>query len=651
MKSFFSCNVLTHEEIVKKLGKKWGEKFEASINCNKLEDELADRIAKIISKWAARRGAKFYAHLFFPLSGKPALKFMSFLGPDGKIEFNGQTLLKSETDASSFPSGGNRTTAKAKGYALWDRQSPIFIDELDIGKVLFLPSFLISHTGEALDEKAALFRASHELDKHLTSVLNKFGQTCEHVYYTVGFEQEFFLIDKENIHKFCGLAECGRTLANEEILLKSQFYGHYFSLPETKVQFFMKRLYEELLPLGVVLKAMHSEVAPCQYEVVPIYDRVEYSYLKSQIITQKIKDIASKCGLVAIFHEKPFNGVNGSGKHNNWSLSADLKHNLLDYKTANKDIFMFLMSCIIAAVHKHSDLIRLSVSSYSNDMRLGGNEAPPPLLSVYVGDEVQHMIDKILGRKVGYHHGCDRNRTSPFAYTGNKFEFRMLGSNQSIALCNTIIMTALLDEVKRAEKVFVDRGYNIKTLRSITYKNLLISSSVIFNGDNYSSEWGREAKHRGLKRYDDFLDTVDLLKKKENILFLNTCGVMSREEIKILDNVRKESYVSGVLFEAKQIIYQINTHINIKLQNTIENAAKYDENTPFFPCDCENKYKNLQNCKLGLDGVSSKLTELLDSLKNAKEPEKWDIIKAINDHICEFNAVFGKIKGFIQDRL
>lgn len=641
MKSFFSYNILTHEEIKKRLGKSLAEKFENSIHDRELDPILADKIACVIKKWAIKKGAKFYAHLFFPYIGKPALKYTSLMGLDGECEFNGQILVRGEADASSFPSGGNRSTAKARGYVIWDRISPVFIDETEIGKVLYLPSFFISHTGEALDEKKALFKAASELDKHLTHILNMFGVVCKHTFFTLGFEQEYFLIEKEKAFARPDLMRCGRTLFGTINWANQEFYSHYFSAPNAKVQFFMKRLHDELLPLGVVAKVQHGEVAPCQFEVVPIFKRVELSYLVGAIVRAKIDKLAEECGLVAIFHEKPFRGLNGSGKHNNWSLSTDTNLNLLDPHKIDSNIFMFLISCILSAVNKHYDLIRMSVCDYSNDPRLGGNEAPPSLISVYVGEEVQQMIDNVLGKKGSIGNGCDRNRTSPFAFTGNKFEFRMLGANQSLANCNMIIIAAITDELKRAEKVFVDRGYSLQTLKSIVHRNLLMSSSIVYNGDNYSDEWIKEAERRKLKVYDGFIDTLDLLTKKENIRFLNSGGIMSREEIKIFDNVRKEKYINSLLFEAHTINSLINTQIIPKLQNEIEKRANKGTKCEISPCNFKNITKNSPETISELGGYVKQLENKQSELKNADENTKWPIIE-------EQKTIIGQIIAFFD---
>ena len=536
-----------------------------------LDRSIADVVANAMKDWAIEKGATHFTHWFQPLNGVTAEKHDSFITPagDGRIimEFSGKELIKGEPDASSFPSGGLRATFEARGYTAWDPTSYAFIKD----GTLCIPTAFCSYGGEALDKKTPLIRSMEALDKQAKRILKLFGKTTAKVTTTVGAEQEYFLVDKELYDQRKDLIFTGRTLFGAKPPKGQELEDHYFGMIKPRVSAFMKELDEELWKLGILAKTKHNEVAPSQHELAPIFTSTNLASDQNQITMEIMKRVATRHGLVCLLHEKPFAGVNGSGKHNNWSLSTVEGENLLDpgktpYENAQ---FLLFLSAVIKAVNQHQDLLRLSVASAGNDHRLGANEAPPAIVSMFLGEELTEIMEAITNEtaydghekvkmELGVHvlprfskDSTDRNRTSPFAFTGNKFEFRMLGSNLSVAgpniVLNTIVADALnefADELEQAE--------DFKTeLNDLIRRNYKENENIIFNGNNYSEEWLVEAEKRGLKNLLTTADAIPYFESPENIALFTKHGVFTESEMRsrteiLLDNYCKVLNIEGL---------------------------------------------------------------------------------------------------------
>lgn len=578
MKNYYAKNVLSLHKLKKYLKARDYKSFKNLVqNGGLLPLKLADKIAPAVKKWALQQGVSYYCHWFVPLTNKSAEKLTSFTDIKGIAKLTGANLVKGEVDASSFPCGGERESCMARGYTIWDYSSPMFIDEREGTKVLRIPSVFCSYNGVSLDDKTPLLRATEKLDREMTRLLRIFGMNVKHVYSTLGLEQEYFLIDKTKFDARKDLKLAGRSLLGAQACFSQDSASHYLSRINPKISTFMNELNACLLPLGIVAKIQHNEVAPCQHEIVPIFANVNIGVDQNILLVEKLHEIAQRHNLAVLTHEKPFAGVNGSGKHNNWSLCTDMGINLLDANKMNKHLFMLIFSSIISAVDKHYGLLRLSASSYSNDLRLGGHEAPPSIISVYTGildaysggakatliDLGIPSIPKITKDT------CDRNRTSPFAFTGSKFEFRMLGSNQDATFCNTILAAALLDEIKKVNQILKAREDKVCAIKQIIKNNLSQHSRIIFNGDNYSKEWGIEAKKRGLKNYTNYVDCAGALLTSSAKKLLVGNGIMSESEIKIRHQVGLENYFQNAIKEGRVLHSMIETQVLPALEKTI----------------------------------------------------------------------------------
>ena len=554
---------------------------------------VARSIAKGIKKWALKMGATHYSHWFLPLTGKSAEKQVSFLEIDKKgnfiEDFDEKALIKGETDASSFPNGGDRLTFEARGYTVWDYTSPIFIKEdLNGNRVLYIPTAFCSYHGLALDEKTPLLRSAESLNIQALRVLNLLGyKNVKKVFCDVGAEQEYFLIKKEDYEKRFDLKMTGRTLLGAKPTKSQEVHSHYFGVINDQISAFMNEVDCELWKVGVSAKLQHNEVAPSQYELVPIYNNANVSNDQNQIIMETLNRIAKKHGFEVLFHEKPFNYLNGSGKHINWSLSTDTGINLLNVNLKDKTLFLTFFVSVIAAINSYYDLIRCSVAYRGNDLRLGEKEAPPSLISVFIGNELENLLNtigsikenksvnsqKLLDTRVKalpkmVKDYCDRNRTSPFAFGGNKFEFRMSGSSQAIAWPTCCINTAvakILNEIANEleKKHVLDESCVLELLKNMILKH----KRIIFNGNSFDKAWEEEAKKRGIKNYASSLDCYKLLENK-NIeeLFEQTC-VLNREELSLKKNTLVNTYVDSVLVEIKTIREMINKKIYPSLVN------------------------------------------------------------------------------------
>ena len=547
-----------------------------------IDSSIADTVASAMKDWAIEKGATHYTHWFQPLTGITAEKHDSFISPtdDGHIimEFSGKELIKGEPDASSFPSGGLRATFEARGYTAWDPSSYAFIKD----DTLCIPTAFCSYSGEALDQKTPLLRSMDAINKQALRIVKLFGMNdVKRVNTTVGPEQEYFLVDKAAYDKRPDLIYCGRTLIGAMPPKGQEMDDHYFGVLKPRIAAFMRELDTELWKLGVLAKTEHNEVAPAQHELAPIYTTTNIAADHNQLTMEIMKKTALRHGLVCLLHEKPFDGVNGSGKHNNWSLSTDTGVNFLSpgKHPGDNQLFLLTLAAVIKAVDEHQDLLRISVATAGNDHRLGANEAPPAIISMFLGDDLAELLYYVEN---GMHHdgakkikmklgadiiplfgkdNTDRNRTSPFAFTGNKFEFRMLGSASSISDTNVMLNTMVADVFSE----FADRLEKAddfdNELHSIIKDTISGHKRIIFNGDGYSDEWKAEAKKRGLLNLESTVDALPLLKTEKNIAMFEKHGVLSRAEINSRVDIVLENYSKILHIEALTLIEMMNREV------------------------------------------------------------------------------------------
>ena len=544
-------------------------------NGEPLDISVANAVANAMKEWAVEMGCTHYTHWFQPMTGVTAEKHDSFIYPvdDGQIimEFSGKELIKGEPDASSFPSGGIRATFEARGYTTWDPTSPAFIRD----RTLYIPTAFCSYTGEILDKKTPLLRSMERLSSVAVKVLHLLGKTdVTRVTTTVGPEQEYFLIDKKVYDKRPDLIFTGRTLFGASAPKGQELEDHYFGSIKTRVAAFMNDLDEELWKLGIFAKTKHNEVAPSQHELAPIFETSNIATDHNELTMEVMKKIAEKHGLVCLLHEKPFAGVNGSGKHNNWSISTNTGENLLDpgKNPENNLQFQLFLAAIVKAVHEYQDLLRLTVASAGNDHRLGANEAPPAIISMYLGDDLGAMVDSIINgneyvseRKKEMLTGVDvlpdfkkdtsdRNRTSPFAFTGNKFEFRALGSSLNIGCPNYMLNTMVADELSQFYDELVGADDLETALKALVKKTLTEHKNIIFNGDNYSEEWVKEAEKRGLYNYRSLPEAMEHYIDRKNIDLFVRNGILNEPEILARYEIELEQYSKQIRIEALTMI-------------------------------------------------------------------------------------------------
>ena len=539
-----------------------------------LNIKIANAVANAMKDWAVEKGATHYTHWFQPMTGVTAEKHDSFISPDGHgkvlMEFSGKELIKGEPDASSFPNGGLRATFEARGYTAWDPTSYAFIKN----HVLCIPTAFCSYAGHALDKKTPLLRSMEAINKQGMRILKLFGNEDVHlIKTTVGCEQEYFLVDKEYYRERKDLIYTGRTLFGAPSPKGQEMEDHYFGTIKSRVQEFMDELNVELWKLGVAAKTEHNEVAPAQYELAPVFSTTNIACDHNQLMMELIQRIAKKHGMVALLHEKPFEGINGSGKHNNWSISTDTGVNLLEpgdtpYENAQ---FLLFLCAVIKAVDEHQDLLRLSVATAGNDHRLGANEAPPAIISIFLGDELTEILEAIeedrvyAGKekelmRIGAHvlpkfpkDTTDRNRTSPFAFTGNKFEFRMPGSNSSIAGCNIVLNAVVADELKQFADVLETAADLPSALHAVIKDTIRNHRRIIFNGNGYDDAWITEAEKRGLLNLRTTPDALPYFIKEENIRLFVEQGIFSEEEIRSRYEILMEEYTKTLHIEARTI--------------------------------------------------------------------------------------------------
>ena len=570
--SLFGRYVFNDRKMQERLPKATYKALQKTIqNGEPLDLNVANVVANAMKHWAVEMGCTHYTHWFQPMTGVTAEKHDSFITPSGNgeviMEFSGKELIKGEPDASSFPSGGIRATFEARGYTTWDPTSPAFIRD----GTLYIPTAFCSYTGEVLDKKTPLLRSMERLSSQAVKVLNLLGKTdVKRVTTTVGPEQEYFLIDKTMYDKRPDLIYTGRTLFGAMAPKGQELEDHYFGSIKTRVAEYMRDLDTELWELGVYAKTKHNEVAPSQHELAPIFTTSNIATDHNELCMEVMKKTAEKHGLVCLLHEKPFAGVNGSGKHNNWSISTDSGENLLDPGKNPEDNLQFLLflAAVVKAVDEYQDLLRITVASAGNDHRLGANEAPPAIISMYLGDDLGALVESIIEGKDYKSHkaarmetgvdalpdfkkdNSDRNRTSPFAFTGNKFEFRALGSSLNIACPNYMLNTMVAEELSEFYEALKDSSDLESDLRALVKKAFTEHQRIIFNGDNYSDEWVEEAEKRGLCNYKSLPEAMEHYIDKKNVDLFTSNGIVTEAEIHARYEIELEQYSKLLNIEA-----------------------------------------------------------------------------------------------------
>ena len=620
-----------------------------------LDIEVANVVASVMKRWAMELGATHYTHWFQPLTGITSEKHDGFVSPVGDgtaiMEFSGKELVRGEPDASSFPSGGLRATCEARGYTAWDPTSYAFVKD----DVLCIPTAFVSYTGEALDKKTPLLRSMNALSGQAVRILKLFGKDVDYVSTTVGPEQEYFLVKKEDYEARQDLILTGRTLFGAPSAKGQELEEHYFGVIRPEVSAFMKELDEELWKLGVPAKTKHNEVAPCQHELAPIYDTTNVAIDHNLLTMEMMKKIAPKYGLVCLQHEKPFEGVNGSGKHNNWSLSTT-EENLLDPGDTPMENLQFLvfLAAVIKAVDEYADLLRTSVATPGNDHRLGANEAPPAIISIFVGEELEAVIDAIASDspyagpvKMKMDLGVDvlpkfskdttdRNRTSPFAFTGNKFEFRMPGSAQNLSDCDTILNTAVAKELKGyADELEGAEDFTSAAI-ALVKRTIRDHRRVIFNGNGYTAEWEAEAAKRGLPNKKNTPAALPALIDPKNIALMEEFGVLTKVEMESRYEVELEHYSKVINIEAltmlemarKQLLPAVNAYMS-EVANTAASKLAVSESI-----SVRSETKTLGRLSADADAMSDAIDTLQDAVDAAKAlPSESEKAVAFHDNV------------------
>ena len=620
-----------------------------------LDIEVANVVASVMKRWAMELGATHYTHWFQPLTGITSEKHDGFVSPVGDgtaiMEFSGKELVRGEPDASSFPSGGLRATCEARGYTAWDPTSYAFVKD----DVLCIPTAFVSYTGEALDKKTPLLRSMNALSNQAIRILKLFGKDVDYVSTTVGPEQEYFLVKKEDYEARQDLILTGRTLFGAPSAKGQELEEHYFGVIRPEVSAFMKELDEELWKLGVPAKTKHNEVAPCQHELAPIFDTTNVAIDHNLLTMELMKKIAPKYGLVCLQHEKPFEGVNGSGKHNNWSMSTT-HENLLDPGDTPMENLQFLifLAAVIKAVDEYADLLRTSVATPGNDHRLGANEAPPAIISIFVGEELEAVIDAIASDspyagpvKMKMDLGVDvlpkfskdttdRNRTSPFAFTGNKFEFRMPGSAENLSDCNTILNTAVAKELKGYADELEKADDFTSAAIALVKRTIRDHRRVIFNGNGYTAEWEEEAAKRGLPNKKNTPAALPALIEPKNIALMEDFGVLTKVEMESRYEVEMEHYSKIINIEAltmlemarKQLLPAVNAYMS-EVANTAASKLAVSESI-----SVRSETKTLGRLSADADAMSDAIDTLQDAVDAAKAlPSESEKAVAFHDNV------------------
>ena len=578
----FGENVFNDTVMQERLPKKVYKNLKKTIEEGKeLDLETADVIAHEMKEWAIEKGATHYTHWFLPLTGVTAEKHDSFISapqPSGKVlmSFSGKELIKGEPDASSFPSGGLRATFEARGYTAWDCTSPAFVRQDAAGATLCIPTAFCSYTGEALDQKTPLLRSMEAINRQSLRLLRLFGNTTsKKVTPSVGPEQEYFLVDAEKFEQRKDLIYAGRTLFGAMPPKGQELDDHYFGTIRQRIAAFMKDVNEQLWKVGVTAKTQHNEVAPAQHELAPIYAEANIAVDHNQIVMQTLKRVACQHGLKCLLHEKPFAGVNGSGKHNNWSITTDDGINMLDPgKTPHENTqFLLVLTCILRAVNMHADLLRESAADPGNDHRLGANEAPPAIISVFLGEQLEDVLEQLISTGEATHSlkggkletgvrtlpelakdATDRNRTSPFAFTGNKFEFRMVGSRDSVASPNIVLNTIVAEAFADACDVLEKADDFDKAVHDLIKQYATENQRIVFNGDGYSEAWVEEAERRGLPNIKSMVEAIPAMVTDSAVSLFERFGVFTRAELESRAEIQYETYAKAINIEARTMI-------------------------------------------------------------------------------------------------
>lgn len=641
----FGANVFNDEAMQVYLPKAVFKKLKKTIEDGlELDNDIADSVAHGMKEWAIDRGATHYTHWFQPLTGVTAEKHDSFISApkNGKVimEFSAKELTKGESDASSFPSGGLRATFEARGYTAWDCTSPAFLKKDSLGVTLYIPTAFCSYKGEALDKKTPLLRSMQAINTQALRILRLFGNTTSHrVVPSVGAEQEYFIVDRDKYLQRKDLIYTGRTLFGAMPPKGQELEDHYFGSIRERIASYMNDINHELWMLGVPAKTQHNEVAPAQHELAPVYEQVNVAVDHNQVTMETMKKVAGRHGLTCLLNEKPFAGVNGSGKHNNWSLTSDDGINMLNPgDTPHENIqFLLVLACILKAVDRHADLLRESAACVGNDHRLGAHEAPPAIISVFLGDQLEDVIDQLCSVGEATHSiqgsklrtgvatlpnfetdATDRNRTSPFAFTNNKFEFRMVGSSDSIASPNIVLNTIVAESFKEAADILeVSEDFD-EAVHDMIKQLFTGHRRIIFNGNGYSNEWVEEAKKRGLSNLPSMIDAIPALVSESSIKLFESFEVFTRKELESRVEIEYEAYAKAINIEAKAMIdiagksiipavIRYTTRLAdsiIKLKTAVADIEPYAQNSILIDVN-----EHLKSAKFALEN----LIKLMDS--------------------------------------
>lgn len=634
-----------------------------------LPKEIADVVANAMKDWAMDKGATHYTHWFQPMTGITAEKHDAFINPTGPTsvisDFRGKELIKGEPDASSFPSGGLRATFEARGYTAWDPTSLAFVKE----KTLYIPTLFCSYDGSALDKKTPLLRSNDALNKAAVRLLNIMGYNIHKVKTTVGPEQEYFLIDEEMFKERLDLLVTGRTLFGAAPVKGQELDDHYFGSLSERVKAYMEEVDEELWKLGVYAKTEHKEVAPCQFELAPVFTSTNIANDQNQLTMEVLQKVASHHGLVCLLHEKPFDGVNGSGKHNNWSFCTEEGENILEPGDSPKDNIRFLtvLAAIIKGVDEYQDLLRISVASAGNDHRLGADEAPPAIISIYLGEELTAILEAIeagneyvdtIDRKLELgvstlppiaKDSTDRNRTSPFAFTGNKFEFRMLGSNLNISCPNTILNTIVAEELTQFadELECVKQEDMTKALIALIQKTLKKHKRIIFSGNGYSDEWKKEAQKRGLLELKTTADALPHYTDPKNLQLFEKHNVYSASELHARESILLTNYYQVVQIEAKTMAYMLRKQILPAIFSYEAKLAQIIQTKKSSGIEAPLEVKILKNINTPLELVSNHL-DTLESLINKETTTEKQAARFAADELLPLMETIRQLTDVIE---
>ena len=661
----FGCDVFNDSVMEERLPKKVYKELKKTIEEGKeLSLEVADVVAHEMKEWAIEKGATHYSHWFQPLTGVTAEKHDAFITApkeNGKVlmSFSGKELIKGESDASSFPSGGLRATFEARGYTAWDCTSPAFVRHDAAGGTLCIPTAFCSYTGEALDQKTPLLRSMEAINTQSLRLLRLFGNTTsKKITPSVGAEQEYFLVDKEKWLQRKDLIYTGRTLFGAMPPKGQEMDDHYLGTIRQRISAYMKEVNEECWKLGVTAKTQHNEVAPAQHELAPIYAPVNIAADHNQIMMRILKKVASRHGMRCLLHEKPFAGVNGSGKHNNWSLTTDDGINLLDPgKTPHENIqFLLVLTCILKAVDTHADLLRESAADVGNDQRLGGNEAPPAVISVFLGEQLGDVLDQLISTGTATHSkkgtiletgvktlpdfmkdATDRNRTSPFAFTGNKFEFRMVGSRDSISECNVVLNTIAAEAFKEACDRLEQADDFEMAVHDLIKEYAIEHQRIVFNGNGYAPEWAEEAKRRGLPNLPSMVDAIPALTTDKAVKLFEEFHVFTKTELESRAEIQYEIYAKAVNIEAKTMIDVATKQIiPAVIRYTTVLADSVNTVRAVGDIDISVQLELLKKCSALLKVTNSAMKNLSDIVSKVAEiPEGRERAVYCKDVVCK----------------